>query len=267
MPFYKATWFFEARSTGWSESMYTQADDADGALTRSKALGQIRMDMCGLPADVQMTYVRVANQSAPFETEPEDVEILSTSDLGALDCDMPWIGVKVGIQAGDAHRRILILRGIPDEITHQSWDVKVQSASFAAHFAVWKDAISGRSWYLKTLDKTLPLQQIVSITPNQNNTVSIDSPAHGLSSGDLISFSRVKCKGVCLRGVHRVIFETFDVFRIEGVNVSRTYFEYGNFRKLAYTFSQITDASYGGTRKRKTGRPFGLLHGRRGSCK
>lgn len=268
MPVYKSTWAFQQDNAGWSESLFIEASNMDDAYKDALSLGNLRAQMLGWRDRVQLKFIRISAIAPAGPSLVRVVNLVSDRNISQDMPDMPWIGVQTTMVASNGRRRGLILRGVPDYITLPTPDKPALVGDWANEYRAWRDRIVKRQWRLKVLVKAFsPLITITAMETDVLGGLIVTSPAHGLTTGEAITWYRVDVSGVCLRGRHTVVRIDDDTFSVTDYNVMEITFRQGSYRTPSYSHLAITEMVLGGKKRHKPGRPFGLLVGRRRKCR
>lgn len=267
MPDYKVEWFFEQGKAGWSELLYRTSNSLTDALNASLSLGQLRANMMAKPAEVFISYIRVSQVDAPGITLSRQVNLVSTDPVNSVTAvHSPWTAIMIRMGTAAANRREYFARGAPKTVPNEQWFDKPLNAAWLASEQIWEAAVKV-DWALRCLVKPRPLVTITAMTLMGSGGLLVTSPAHGLTTGSLIVFYRVRSLGAFVRGRHSIRVIDANTFAVDDFNLTRFTFESGQYRVPAYVLNRISKAVLEGARRRKPGRPFGLLRGRSSTVK
>jgi hypothetical protein len=153
-------------------------------------------------------------------------------------------------------------RGVPDNCVKMDgrWQ---PTTSWTNFFNAYKAIITNgaNNWALRTIDKGQAKKVVVNVSLTGVVTVS----AHGYSTNDRIRISRTGgIPGLNKIWTVQVIdANTFQLIAIPVGGFTGGYTKPGTAQKQVILFQQITGASVLRASKHDTGRPFGLLSGRR----
>jgi hypothetical protein len=191
----------------------------------------------------------------------------------------PWVGQQVRFKSKNGSRREIILRGLPDEVVPDDWTKPIFNAQWIENYAVWQQSIQPANqdspWMLKILNPNIDqLKFVTNITVQPDGSLLVNCPGHGLATGDLMEWFRAKVDYMCLRGRHRAIRVDVDNFKLTDYNYKRIVFYKAQIRRVTsadpanpLAYDPLIATFIEGIRRKKTGRPFGLLAGRAKTCK
>lgn len=261
---WKVTWLFSGPNVGWSETLYRSASTIADMRTEAGILASRRADMLGSAQGQQIQAARISRLEAPFDSYLLPLGIPGGAKADQGRPDMPWVGAMVHARAADGSAAALILRGILDGATEGPFDAVPDNAGLRAAFLAWREGVINGGWCLRSLSKgASPRLPITAITLDATGSPVVTAPAHGLTVGTVISWYRVRIRGACLRGRAQITDVTADTYTIGGHDYGEILFFEGWYRVPVYHLSPIRTMEPGSARRRKTGRPFDLLRGRR----
>jgi hypothetical protein len=157
VPIYKASFFFQVRAYGWSESFALQRADASYA-------------NAGVNAQ-QLAIARAAclgQQGALIGFRVSDISIrgdglaVQTNLPGPTPCDSdnPWSALSVRFRDGTfSAGKTLFMRGIPDDIDVRGGQLQGNNcANFVANFTTWVSMLTngGPSWKWGWMGRPVP---------------------------------------------------------------------------------------------------------------
>lgn len=157
----KCTWLFQlqtafssgtpARLGGWSESWYSASDFGDTLVANFRALGQRRANL--LPSSAVIVGMRFQATDGFTSGSSESVAAILPGTSG-IDNDAPQVALKVQLNGeGNANKKILILRGIPDDIVKRG--EYVPTSGFRTNFnGFLAELTRGWAWRGQVLNAT-----------------------------------------------------------------------------------------------------------------
>jgi len=270
MPTYKTTLFVEAADGGFSETMYLTVTDVSAALKRVQTYLPFRAKVLA-SGDADGGLGKIVGYRIQNVANPNDFEIVDKIFPGIFKpsdrpsgADMPWTGIVCQFIGSGGRRRSFTLRGIPDSAVKNTYKGVNFLADFGNAMNSWRKALLDHDFQIQTINKTDPtlLKTIVAVLPGPGGLGITTSAPHGLVSGDLVRFYKVKSRPT-LTGQHRIIVAANDNFVIPNINLGVVDFDYGSVRKVTYTTEDIEEVLFKRKGSRKAGRPFFLLRGRR----
>lgn len=263
---YRGTLSFVDLDSNWQEIYYVESTDADTALTLMQPVATARSQMLGAGSDVQIDGVKIERviEDQPPQEESEDQVVYTTSTYFKIaPMDVPWTGIYSTWVATGGQKRQQLLRGIPLSVQPEIWNTPPIDAKWTDAWTVWKTLLIGTQFRMRVRNKTSPLVFIQSILPDTDGEPIITSPAHGLVTGQLVTFFRVKAAFLTIRGVKRVIVLDANRFKILGYNVASIGFLRGSYRPTVYVYSAISNVFLGRSGERPVNALGGRVRGKR----
>lgn len=268
MPDFRVTLFFNESLAGWSETYYWTGSDLVAANAAANALALMRSKTLADPDEIQLIAQRVQDVATPSSMNlkrwpgtPGKPALLSA-------VDMPWTGMLATATSVNGRRRQMIFRGVPDTTTIAPFNIPSTVAGWRDAFDELVKFLTLGTWKMQVLNKTAnPLVDIENMAATAEAQLEVTKTAHGLATGDVISFYHVKTAYACVRGRHKIIRLSANAFTIPTYNIGRVGFISGQYRKVGYLYEALSSIVLGRKAARKPGRPFGLLRGRRSVCR
>jgi len=263
MPF-KVSFFSTQQSTlqgGWSENFWSSKLDLPACITAAQAL---RTKLDNLHGDQTVTpYIRISDSATFRDVKLIEIPTTPVATLTlATTSDYPSTALLLKMTSAENYVTRQWIRGLPDNIIRESGryrPVAAYLADFNAFIAVLTSG--GNGWSMRVLDRTVPKKVVQNITAAGVVTVL----AHGYAANAKVRISRAK--GLTqANSVWRVTPVDADTFSLQGWvtdNPSPVYLGNGEVRLQTYVLKAIANVEVVRSSAHKTGRPFGLLGGRR----
>jgi len=277
----RCTQFFTSGAYGWSDTVWSTAEDPVAAMHAFITLAGLRFALLG--TEVESPYLRTSDDlilrdaavvNTAFDTAFGGVDKLNPfrGDFPKLPrtralesaADQPYSAILLRMQSGTLSHRMSYLRGAPDRLivnppgpaSDPRWDTA---------FNNYRAELTSGRWYYLRLDRNpgsnpvKPVQNVVGADPNTILTV----PAHGFVSGDSVFAN--KFVGTNLpRGNYTVLKITDDTLKLkEYTPAIFTYLRGGFLQKNTKNLGVITSVIIRGETHRDTGLPFDRPRGRR----
>jgi hypothetical protein len=263
MPF-RVTYFNQVQQTllgGWSENFWHGSPDLAVVISRAEALKPIIDQLHG--QEVVLQSVRISD-AANFR----DVTILpgaavSTATVtGANTTDYVTTSALLKVKSVDNYVTRQWIRGVRDSAVGFDGAWKPGGT----YLTDWKKflaeiAAASNGWSLRVLDRAVPKKIIQAITGAGVVTV----PGHGYADNAIVRISRVKgdVRANKVWRIQRIDADTFSLIGWVALAVPIPYQGSGTVRLQTFIYKAITEAVVVRATSHKTGRPFGLLGGRR----
>lgn len=276
MAIWMGTMRFDLSSSGWSESWYADKPDFNSALNSLEKVGKARAKM--LSAQAHLTGIRVSDIA-----RRGDAYVKNFIDNGLYDreaserpSDYPTQAWYVQCLTGEGSRRQIHLRGQPDSAFDVGANVHnfrntVPPAYLLNALEQYIATLKAESWGVYGNDTTANnperlVTEVKRVVPTVDDSYLITAPGHTLVAGDYLIPYRLSGQYPELTGKLRVkstLGDTITLFKRSTLSPFPVYDNDGTIRKWAPGVRQILTAAFVRMSKRDTGRPFGLLVGRR----
>jgi len=273
MPNYKNTYFFNGGNTGWTESFYVNA--ATHADASALALGsQIeRRDMLGSGITflgVRTSDVRITGDSIYAVQPPADV---AGGPLPPTLRDTSWQAAVIRIEATPLYRRGFSMRGLPDDfIVRDANNEFPVPGVLRARVTRWIDRMKTLQYKLRVRSKEAADLNNVIITNMvfAGDKITITANAHGLNPSTEMNQVRISggnwIGGLKVKGIFQVLpptdLNSFTIAYPLGGGPAPVYLGGAFSSRVVIIYVNITAGIPQRFAWRKTGRPFGLFHGR-----
>lgn len=267
---YRGTLSFIDLDANWQEIYYVESTDADTALGLMQPVARARSQMLAAGSDIQIDGVKVERviEDQPPQEESEDNVVYTTSTFFKIaPMDVPWTGIYSTWIATGGQKRQHLLRGIPLSVQPEIWNALPVDAKWVDAWQTWHDLLVGTQFRMRVRNRTSPLVPIQSILPDTDGEPIITSPAHGLVTGQNVTFFRVKAAFLTIRGVKRVIVLSPNTFKILGYNVASIGFLRGSYRPTVYTYAAVANVLLNRSGERPTNALGGRVRGKRAQGK
>lgn len=263
---YRVTYFFEAGKVGWSENYYLNAADATLAQKAEAALARSRINLCS-PVDASGPYLTHARITPLDPAGPSQIftHYIHSPYFVEDIADMPWTGIYANTTDVNGKTLKRLLRGVPDFSTLQPWFSPSDVAQWNQQFNVFRVSLLNDGWAHRVKQQIRANDKVITALSIDATTgyLKVTTAAHGLANTDTISFRKVKANKP-VTGEHPIIVVDSSNFLIPGCWPGTiTFGGVGWWFKNVWLYPDINAARVGRKGKRDTGRPFGLLRGRR----
>lgn len=263
MPF-KITYFFKLQmelEAGWSFSLFN--NNTDIAPARAAALALLTpLDKLG------GTQTIISNIRISDLTSFRSVSLLSTTITPDADLtqsnssDYATTAVLLKVSGPGGYLARMWYRGVPDNIIRGAGRFN-PTAAWLGYFSTMRGVLLSGSnqWSLRVLDKTVPKKIVQAVTQQGVCTVT----GHGYATNSKVRISRGK--GLTqINKVWRITSIDPNTFSLQGwvdPLVNTPYLGNATAQLQSPIFVPIVDVETVRASSHKTGRPFGLLGGRR----
>jgi len=260
----RVTFFFANGSNGWTETFYNTGADLETVLTTAQGMIRRRTDL--LAKNAQLQYIRVSDDLVAGDSRLAVVPLTDRFNKNPAEDtgNAAYDGVLIRLVCSAMHRRMFIMRGIPDQVMkNNEFD---PDPPWANALVRWFGLLVGATWGMKIVDRVTVLEKpITSLTNNWvpgTVTATVGSTA-GWSNGDLVNiYGRMNCRG--FRGLYRVRNLTATTFDVSTRRDVSGYNGNGKVRRQEYTILPfINQGVVMRLAKRSTGRPSFQERGRR----
>lgn len=298
MPKTKVTFEYEATvgvgetsgsKQGWSESWYNPTDaTADGARFSALLLMNKRIKL--LTPGWTITSIRIANLDAANNLTRKG-QLVFVPPLtgrgtypGTKQDEQPYDALEVRIDTEPGNHRSFSMRGIPNEIVNAGARF-LNPAAWEPRFADWASELNGTAgdflgnhWAIRVRGTpfTFNIRNVI-ILPATNPDASPSHPVVtlngnlGLAAGQTITISGVmgmtRINGQWIIGSVPVVGGAVDPYVVlkakRRTAVGGVYTTGGTAVTFGYSLAPITNATPGYGTSRRTGRPSGVVRGRR----
>jgi hypothetical protein len=261
----RVSYFFQFEAAGWTETFYSLAADLPTAMINAQLLLPKRVILNALK--VRCFYIRVSDDEVSGDSIGFSVPIAQQTTpkvIGPELINAIYDGVEIRMPTDVLHRRVFIMRGIPDVL--QEDGVFKPNLDWNTNFPLWAAMMTSGVWGMKVASRAP--QHTLSITTMVNDfalgkiTVTTEGP-HLAVTGNLVSIlGRINVPG--LRGNYRIRKVDAVTYTIQSRRDVSTYNGFGRSRtnvydKIAFTAPLVV----GRLGKRDTGRPSLQPRGRR----
>lgn len=263
MPLYRITNFFTVGVYGWTETIYTNAASLETAMINAQIIFPKRRDLNSF--EVLLTAIRVSNDLTRGDSIFFDVPASqqSNKDGGPLRINQAPDGIEIRLTSSSTIRRILILRGIEDEV--QVGGAFAPNANWNVNFPLWRAAITSGIFCLKHLKNpgtgSVLTTMVNDYTSGRINITTLN-PITTIDTGALVYIGGGR-GAPGLRGYWRVVKTGPNSFYITSranvLNITPTWY----VRLADYDLTAIVTATVGRLGTRRTGRPSFGPRGRR----
>lgn len=258
MPTFKVSWEMRAQDLKWTESLYRNAGGAEACVEPAVALGIKRLELSAAQGSLRCNKIRIA-RAAPL-SDPYDLLVKAVelqNDKGPYSAetdtpDAPWTAQVCNFRDVNGFGRKFFLRGLPDAVTVVPWDNPITDAKWVLAFTGYLAQLVAGAWLIKGRTAHV-FKDITALTVDAFGRLVVTSAAHGLVTGDKITFFRVQTHGDFVSGTKRVEKLTNDTFRVPRFNLGPLTFVSGKFYKPAFQFTPIVAADLLHKMRRKTG--------------
>lgn len=275
---YQGTMFFTWGSLGWSETWWAvNKPNAENALDSLNLVVLARSALLGKWA--QIIQARVSNPTVRGDSLAVSYRGAAIPQLAA-SADAAHTGWLCRFQAGDLHRRALVLRGQPDSVFTLTSTVNPDQARPTAGFSIafndYVTTLRNQDWGLRHIDDANPEVRVSNITTWADGATikyRVDmSPNPGWAPDDTVQFYGVRGDDALrldFRGRHQVQIASivdpgvFDLRTIGNAVSAASYQGGATGRKISYAVTEVSRGSILRIAKRDTGRPSDLPRGRR----
>lgn len=257
----RLTILYNQDSGGWSETHWRNDETLAVTKTAADALLTLRSASLNFLTEIygyRITDI-VTKRSEFYLTPP-----VLGGKLGAgLGADFPWTGAFFSVQLQTGKTMPFLLRGIADS---EATDLPGHFGDFTANQTTkaYLDALfKSGTWGTRILDTvpatnpSFPLESVAIA----GELWTFTSTGNNLVPGDYALFTGMQQYTMFPRRL-RVIKSTANTFTVR-VKCSCGTFLAGTVRREKFTWVAYANWTVKGVRKRDTGRPFGLLSGRR----
>jgi hypothetical protein len=257
MALFRTTFFFEQRDNGWSESVHSILTDPIALKAQAIGYVLVRMPLC-TPSTL-LTHIRISDDLVfrDIILDPLVLPIPGTNPEAVNES--PWTAVDVRMSASPTVQRSLFLRGLPDGQVDGS--LPEFTPGFQASFNAFKSELLTDNWGIKQKDRSQVKQPILSVDGLGNVVMAV--PLAGLAVKSVVQLLGVPRSKVPGRLFLIDVFTDASHFHVRGWPAGVTLTSQGFFRPVVYLITPIVQVVADAVTERRTGRPFGLLRGRR----
>lgn len=257
---------------GWGESWIANTD-ITSMLAKLAAVAPIRANC--LAGNIQIHAYKASNID-PTRTSNQSQSMLLDNPIsgkapGTNPADAASLGTNETVDAIDyeclssanSSKRIFPFRGIPDGFVAASVRTPAGVAAdklFRNYFAAVKAQNLGYKVYTRGNPQTI-IQNITKDAVTGN--LLLTSPGHGLANRNLITIRRLK-ENPMVNGFWRVkVQDANSVLLVGSGKFDADATGSGTWQLYQPAFDSLESFAYNRISTRKTGRPFGQLHGKR----
>lgn len=276
----KLTYFFadntSSTGSGWTESWYVGAGDANTALAVATAPGWLNERLAVLNPTYYLTSIRAQNVVNRFDSKR--MRFTAATGIGQYGGaagranavgDPPWTGVLLNLFGGTTTIRRFILRGIPDSQVDNNLEYS-PSPRFRAALDTWRDdlSVAPNAYQLRHISLFQTWSAPTTITVQPDKKTVILSWAPGIAPAALTKGVVVQLPGIQnatpVTGFWRVHF--FDGMTVTMYPRRRPIFGTPTVpsavQQMQYTYTPISDTEVTRGAERRPGRPSDQLRGR-----
>jgi hypothetical protein len=267
MPVYKTTLLFQDNNvpSGWAEVYYQNASGDDQAAAVTDDLANRRAVL--LSGNTELTGWRCGQVDLIRQTlSVNGLHRRGPDDTGLAD--HPWDSLLCRFNSGAKYSRPLFLRGIPDLVFNppDAASVTAREAWYSRLNDYLNSFVTGARWLIRAEDKEQPdnvprriINTAVAAGLSVTFTTDVD---HLFSVGDtVVVYSRQWAPPMGRRVVQAVGGP--DTFTVPYTGVRKSTTGSQSARHILIVYKVIDRWNIERANHRDTGRPFGLLRGRR----
>ncbi len=261
---FKITYFFKLQmelEAGWSFSLFNNNSDLAPAAAAAQSL-LTPLDKLGGTQTI-ITNIRISDLSSFRSVRLLSTTITPDPDLTkAQSSDYATTAVLLKLSGTNGYLARMWYRGVPDNIIRGAGRFN-PTAAWLGYFSTFSGVLlsANQQWSLRVLDKLVPKKILQAATQQGVCTVT----GHGYATNAKVRISRAK--GLTqLNKVWRVTTIDANTFSLQGwvdPLVITPYLGNATVQLQSPIFVPITDIATVRASSHKTGRPFGLLGGRR----
>lgn len=277
---FKVTFFFNSGVSGWTENLYSNLGNGEGALISARLIAKERMLLCGTGVD--MPYIRVSDITVRGDVQLNESAGYTTRSSGPLGgmiriipieqtpADVSWTSSIVSLSKDNVVRGRIFMRGLPDVFFSNARRF-VPSNAWIAGFDDWAATFraGGGMWGVVRKAQSTPANTfgIASATSVLGgNLTLVMRPGFAAAAGQVVAIRGLKSDLGTLSGNLEVISwvpptlvvaKTFGLFQPVFKPLT------GTAQVIVPAFLGDCVASWGQGTERKAGRPFGSPVGRR----
>jgi hypothetical protein len=248
------------RLGGWSVNLWNNQSSVAGVTAAATDLQFLLWSWTG--NGVNAPYIRVSQVGNFRSAFIINTSRSSPATGGSGDADFVDTALLVRLIGPQPYFANQWLRGIPDAAVTTAGRYTPRASDRTAFLAIRdKLAVASNGWVLRNLNQSNAKQLITAVT--LLGVVSV--AAHGFSSGQSIRISRTGGMPG-LNKVWKIVVIDSNTFQLVGLPIggfTGGYTKPGTAQLQAYLYQAITDMLPLRATKHNTGRPFGLLSGRR----
>jgi hypothetical protein len=256
---FRLTFFYELFDAGWTESVHTKLVDKPSLMTLASQYIAARLPL--LHPKAFLTHVRISDDLVfrDILLDPISLPQAGTFATTTLAPDTPWNALDVRIQAGVTVNRSLYLRGIPaGQMNANTFN---PTALFAANLGKYLGfLVTNGNIAIKCKDRSVIPNLI--LTSTALGVVTLATPIANAAAGQRVQLLGVLRSLSPQRSYVIGAGSTTTVLNLlgwPGLVLAGT----GFIRQNVVALPQVTDAVCDTNTERRSGRPFGLLRGRR----
>lgn len=251
----------QAKLGGWSENYWSSHTDLERAQNSALALRPLLGQLHG--SQVVQPSIRISDISTFRDVLLITVNTEPGSDVGvSAAVDYVTTAILLKLRSAGNYTVRQWIRGIKDNMVRLGGLYSPVAADVTRMFTFLRHLESAQNgWTMRVLDRAVPKKVVAAATSAGILTVR----AHGYAADSLVRVSRGK--GLTeINGLWRVTVVDPDTLQLQGFVVPPLPAPYrggATVRLQQYRLEPIQTASIVRATSHKTGRPFGLLGGRR----
>lgn len=260
---FRVSFFFSQqgdRLGGWSENYWNNLSSQSAVTAAAVALQQLLWSIKG--NGVNAPYIRISQVGNFRSAFILNTNLTSVATGASNDADFVDTAGLIRYFGPAPYFTNQWTRGIPDNCVTTGGRF-VPTTAFVTNFNALSTALQagGNGWVLRNLNQSNPRKVITAVTL----AGVVTATAHGFSTGNYVRISRTGG----IPGLNQVWLITVidtNTFQLVGVpagGFTGNYTKPGTAQLQSWIFQAITSATVLRATKHNTGRPFGLLSGRR----
>lgn len=266
-PVYRVQLRFQQQSTllgGWTMNFWAQSASLDKVISDSDFLATTLSNTVGAQTVIQGS--RISTVGVSRQTLKRSFNFGGTPLVASTDADYPSTALQLVLVDTGGDRVLQWIRGIPDAVVSDSGRYN-PTATFTRNLNSVFNALtaSGQTFVLRNLVRTTPNLVISAINPTTGVTTV---PSHGYGPAGTVNYARI-------RGVRGLTYANkVWQFTVVDANTLQLNFWAAQTDVIepggkptctlqVYGYNKIASASIQAVSSHRTGRPTGLLGGRR----
>lgn len=261
MSIYRATFFLNMPSSGWTETFYMDAASPTDVAAKASALAKARIGLCG--QGVAIENVRISDEAVKRDYGLFPLQFGSESDSTDPSGHVKGFQALVVNLIHGAYRNRLYMRGI--KMSDYLGDKKVNvDSGFVSNFNNWKSRLKVDGWLMRTQKRFEPGTNY-NILGATTATPSVITVQAGLAatSGDQLVVTGLKPSSMGLNSTWFCDKVDDTHFSLRGSVGEGTYLGGGVVRKRELQYISIDDCAIIKETSRKSGKNSGQSVGRR----
>jgi len=271
----KTNFFFNLRTSGWSETYYQTGTDLNAAFTNALALAKARMLLAGTPTTI--SYIRNALVGAqrqsqltavgPVSSYPFDPPIYAThSDLAGV------AALCTAYSTVPPNQRPMYLRGNPDGLFEAAPQPITDSQKwFNAFQGPFQAALTSGPWLLQWRTRLgsdanqSAIDDVQNIAGSLTSVITLHDATLAFKAGDYMQIYKMRGAQPTPGAVRVLSVDPTALLIVVQYSFQENYNYQGGAvaRKLQLNYAPITSCLFERNLTKKTGRPFGVSRGRR----